>query len=81
MANKSLPKKIIKKARRILSKIVPYNIKYKPAGIVNISKNSTVDDIEFLEVNPPSSLKLDHGSLYRRLHALSQTDYDNQLSG
>ncbi len=55
----SLPKKIINKGRRILSKIVPYNIQYKPAGIVNVSKNSTADDIEFLEVNPPSSLTLD----------------------
>jgi hypothetical protein len=59
MADKSLPKKIINKGRRLLSKIVPYNIKYRPAGIVNISKNSTVDDIEFLDVNPPSSSKLD----------------------
>ena len=59
MAEKSLSEKIVNKGRRILSKIIPYNIKYKPAGIVNISKNSTVDDIEFLEVNPPSSLKLD----------------------
>ena len=59
MAAKSLPKKIIKKARRLLSKIVPQNIKYKPVGIVNVSKNSTADDIEFLEINPPSSLKLD----------------------
>ena len=59
MPDKSLPKKIINKGRRILSKIVPYNIKYKPVGVVNVSKNSTGDDIEFLEVNPPSSLTLD----------------------
>ena len=59
MADKSLPKKIINKGRRILSKIVPYNIKYKPAGIVNVSKNDTVDDIEFIEVNAPSALTLD----------------------
>lgn len=59
MANTTVTKKILNKGLRILSKLVPHNTKYKPTGIVNVSKNNTVDGIEFMEVNPPSSLHLD----------------------
>jgi hypothetical protein len=59
MASQTLPKKILNKGLKILSKIVPYNTKYKPVGIINVSKNNTADGIEFIEVNPPSLLQLD----------------------
>jgi hypothetical protein len=59
MELKALPRKVYGKGLRILSKFVPFNIKYKPTGIVNVSKQNTSDGIEFIEVNPASTLKLE----------------------
>lgn len=59
MGTKTLPKKLYRKGLRLLSKFVPFNIKYKPVGIVNVSRQNTADGIEYIEVNPPSILTLD----------------------
>jgi hypothetical protein len=59
MELKTLPTKVYRRGLRILSQFVPYNVKYKPTGIVNVSKENSADGIEFIEVNPPSILKLD----------------------
>ena len=59
MASDPIARRIVRKCLRILSEIVPYNTKYRPTGIVNVSNNSTADDIEFIELNPPSRLSLD----------------------
>ena len=55
----TLLSKVLKKGLRTLSKVFPHNTKYRPVGIINVSKGRPIDDIDFIQVRPPSVLTLD----------------------
>ncbi|WP_276372042.1 glycosyltransferase family 61 protein [Chryseolinea sp. H1M3-3] len=59
MEIRTLPAKVYRKGLRLLSKFVPRNIKYRPVGITNVSKEKKYDSIEYIEIAPPYTLTLD----------------------
>jgi hypothetical protein len=55
---KILLQKVAGRSLRLLSKIVPYNTRYKPVGIIDVSKGTSVDGIAFIELSPPVKVTL-----------------------
>jgi capsular polysaccharide biosynthesis protein len=59
MKLRTLPVKAYNKALRALSKLVPINTQYKPVGIINVSRSTKPDSVEYIEIKPPYTLDLD----------------------